>query len=129
MLSIKGSVRRELGPTFIYCYPRHSGLSPTALVLQGYGRTPLSQPFHPQVSKVASSSFKFGTIANGGASQKPKIQNQMANSVAPGEMTHCEQSQLDLHCLQRYLIWSAGLKGLTILQNVTFFFFLHFILL
>ena len=70
----------------------------------------------------------MSTVANGGASQKTKIQNQMANSVDPGETAHCESSVLDLHCLQIYRIWSAGLKGLTILQNVTIFF-LYFIFL
>ena len=35
----------------------------------------------------------------------------MANSVNPDETAHYEPSHLDLHYLQRYLIWSAGLKG------------------
>ena len=35
----------------------------------------------------------------------------MANSVDPDETAHYEPSHLDLHCLHRYLFWSAGLKG------------------
>ena len=35
-----------------------------------------------------------------------KIKNRMANSVDP------EQSHLDLHCLCKYMYWSAGLKEL-----------------
>ena len=31
----------------------------------------------------------------------------MANSIAPNELSH-----QDLHCLHRYLFWSAGMKGL-----------------
>ena len=38
----------------------------------------------------------------------------MANSVHPDETAHYEPSHLDLHCLQRYLCWSAGMKGLTV---------------
>ena len=34
----------------------------------------------------------------------------MANSVGPDETAHDELSQLDLHCLQKYLVWYAGLK-------------------
>ena len=33
----------------------------------------------------------------------------MANSVDPVETAPYEPSHLDLHCLQRYLFWSAGL--------------------
>ena len=36
----------------------------------------------------------------------------MANSVDPEETDHYEPSHLDLHCLQKYLYWSSGLKGL-----------------
>ena len=36
----------------------------------------------------------------------------MANSVDPDEIAHNESSFLDLHCLQKYLFWSARLKGL-----------------
>ena len=36
----------------------------------------------------------------------------MANCVDPDEMAHYEPSHLDLHCLQRYLPRSAGMKGL-----------------
>ena len=34
----------------------------------------------------------------------------MANSVDPDETACYEASHLDLHCLQRYLYWSARLK-------------------
>ena len=43
----------------------------------------------------------------------------MANSVDPEEMAnyeptaHYEPSHLNLHCLQRYLYWSADMKGLS----------------
>ena len=36
----------------------------------------------------------------------------MANSVDPDETAHYEPSHLDLHCLQKYLYWSAGMKAL-----------------
>ena len=38
----------------------------------------------------------------------------MANCVDPDEMAHHEPYHLDLHCLQKYQFWSAGLKGLFI---------------
>ena len=38
----------------------------------------------------------------------------MANSVESDEMAHNEPSHLDLHCLPKYLLWSAGMKGLNI---------------
>ena len=38
---------------------------------------------------------------------------RMADSADPDETTRYEPSHLDLHCLQRYLYWSAALKGLT----------------
>ena len=41
-----------------------------------------------------------------------KINNRMVNSVDPDEMAPYEPSHLDLHCLQRYLYWSAGMEGL-----------------
>ena len=34
----------------------------------------------------------------------------MANSVDPDAMAHYEPSRQDLHCLHRYLVWSADLK-------------------
>ena len=37
----------------------------------------------------------------------------MTNNVALDETARYEPSHLDLHCLHRYLIWSARLKGLT----------------
>ena len=36
----------------------------------------------------------------------------MANSVDPDEMAHYEPSHQDLHCLHKYLFWSAGMEGL-----------------
>ena len=36
----------------------------------------------------------------------------MSKSVDPDETAGYEPSRLDLHCLQRDLIWSAELKGL-----------------
>ena len=35
----------------------------------------------------------------------------MANSVDPDETARDEPSHLDLHCLNRHLFLSAGLKG------------------
>ena len=35
----------------------------------------------------------------------------MSNSGDPDETARHEPSHLDLHCLQRYLIWSAGIGG------------------
>ena len=40
-----------------------------------------------------------------------KNQNILANSVNPDETAQNEPSHQDLHCLQRYLVWSEGLKG------------------
>ena len=37
-----------------------------------------------------------------------KIKNRMANNVDPDEMVH-----RDLHCLQMYQFWSAGMTGLS----------------
>ena len=36
----------------------------------------------------------------------------MANSADPDEMASYKPSHLDLHCLQRYVYWSVGMKGL-----------------
>ena len=38
----------------------------------------------------------------------------MANSVDPDEMAYYKPSHLDLHCLQRYMVCSAGIKELTL---------------
>ena len=38
------------------------------------------------------------------------IKNRLANSEDPDETDHYEPSYLDLHCLQKYLSWSLGLK-------------------
>ena len=40
----------------------------------------------------------------------------MANSIDPDETARYEPSHLDLHCLQKYQIWSTELKGLSNLQ-------------
>ena len=44
------------------------------------------------------------------AQSKINTCNRMANIVDPDEMAHYEPSHLDLHCLQRYMFWSAVLK-------------------
>ena len=49
-------------------------------------------------------------VANRGFSQK--INNRMANSVDPDETARYEPSHLGLQCLQKYLYWSAGMKGM-----------------
>ena len=36
----------------------------------------------------------------------------MTNSLDSDGTAHYEPSHLDLHCLQKYLSWSTGLKGL-----------------
>ena len=41
-----------------------------------------------------------------------KIKNRMATRVNPDKTARYEPSHLDLHCLHRYLFWSARLKGL-----------------
>ena len=38
----------------------------------------------------------------------------MTNSVDPDETAHDEPSHLDLHGLQKYLYWSAGMEGLSL---------------
>ena len=40
-----------------------------------------------------------------------KVKNRMASNVDPDEMAHHEPSHLDLHCLHKFLSWSAWLKG------------------
>ena len=37
----------------------------------------------------------------------------MPKSADPDGTARYEPSHLDLHCLQRYLYWSEGMKGLT----------------
>ena len=65
-------------------------------------------PFIPEFLEwtVLSLNFDMSTDAC-----QSKIKNIMANSVDPDEMAHYEPSHLELHCLQRYLLWSARLKG------------------
>ena len=41
----------------------------------------------------------------------------MAKSKDPDEMAYYEWSHLDLHCLCRYLFWSAGLKWFSYMCN------------
>ena len=40
------------------------------------------------------------------------MKNKMANSVDPDETACYKPSHLNLHCLQKYLFYSTGLKGL-----------------
>ena len=47
-----------------------------------------------------------------------KINNRMAKSADPDEMARHEASHLDLHCLQRYMYWSAGIEGLIVTNSV-----------
>ena len=48
-------------------------------------------------------------VANRDLSQKS---NRIANKVDPDERARYKPSHLDLYCLQRYLYWSVGMKGL-----------------
>ena len=41
------------------------------------------------------------------------MKNRMATHVDPDETARHEPSYQDLHCLHRYLFWSAGLKRLS----------------
>ena len=50
----------------------------------------------------------------------------MANSVDPDETARYKPSHLNLHCLHRYLFWSAGLKGF---KSLLFSFLMSFSLL
>ena len=53
------------------------------------------------------------SVENKKTKQKKKTKkNRMANNVDSVEMACYEPSHLDLHCLGRYLSWSAMLKGL-----------------
>ena len=60
-------------------------------------------------------------VANMGFSQK-SITDRMANSVDPDETARYEPYHLALHCLQRYLNWAVGTKGL-ILNGVMLQFY------
>ena len=57
-----------------------------------------------------SSIFEFGQVhhCKQGLSQKQELDGKN-----PDEMAHDESSHLDLHCLHRYVFWSARLKWLT----------------
>ena len=46
------------------------------------------------------------------------IKNRIAYNADPDETAHHEQSYLDLHCLQKYLSWSTGLKELNVKQGL-----------
>ena len=61
-------------------------------------------------SDMGTSISEFGLIHCCSYWFQSKINNRMANSVDSDETAH-EPSHLDLHCLQRYLYWSAGMKG------------------
>ena len=39
-----------------------------------------------------------------------KYHSRKANSVDPEETAHTEPSHLDLHCVHRFFVWSAGPK-------------------
>ena len=71
-------------------------------------------PFIPEFLKwtLLSLNLDISTDAKRGLSQKQK--NRMANSVDADDMACYKPSHLDLHvhCLHRYLFWSARLKGL-----------------
>ena len=45
---------------------------------------------------------------NRGFNMKYKKKNRIANKIDPDEKALYEPSHLDLHCLYRYLFWSAG---------------------
>ena len=48
------------------------------------------------------------------------IQNIMANIVDLDETPRDESSHLDIHCLQRYLFWSAGMHCMSVLSLYVF---------
>ena len=74
--------------------------------------TNFTEPFHLRVSELDSSISEFGLIHCCKQGFQSKIDSRMANSVDPDEIALYELSHLDLHCLQRRLYWSAGMKGL-----------------
>ena len=41
-----------------------------------------------------------------------KINNRVANSVDPDDTAHYVPFHQDLHCLQKYIFWFVGMKGL-----------------
>ena len=69
-------------------------------------------PFHPLVSQMGSLSSEFGHIHCCNRVSSKKINNRIAKSVVSDATALYEPSHLDLHCLQRYQYWSAGLKEL-----------------
>ena len=92
---------------------RHCGLSLYFLFCVCFN------PFTPEFLKWTLPSLNV-CISNIGVSdlsqkkkkkKKKKNETRMSNSVEPDEMAHDEPSHLDLDCLQRYMLWSAGLKG------------------
>ena len=70
------------------------------------------QPFHPRVFEVDISIFDFGYTHRCQWGCYSKIQNRMSNSGDPEKTERYKQSHLVLHCLQRYMLWSAGLQEL-----------------
>ena len=59
-----------------------------------------------------SSISEFGHIHCCKLGLQSKTNNRVANSVDTNETARIEPSHQDLHCLQRHLHWSAGMKGL-----------------
>ena len=72
----------------------------------------LRNPSTPKFLKSTHPSLNLDTlfVANRGFNQ---IIITDWYSVDPDETARDEPSHLDLHCLERYLVWSAGLKGFT----------------
>ena len=73
-------------------------------------------PFSPEFQKWAHSPLDcdISIVAN---SSLVKMNNRMTNSVDLDK----EPFHLDLHCLQRYTCWSAGMKRLFIYQLLFYF--------
>ena len=68
-----------------------------------------------------SSICEFGHIHCCKLGFQSKINNKMATSVDPDETAPDEPSHLDLHCLERYLYWPVGIKGLNKCVNIIAF--------
>ena len=70
-------------------------------------------PFNPEFQKWTLPSQHLDTSI---AAKRVSITNQEQNSKSdPDETSFYELSHLDLHCLQKCLSWSTGLKGLCFL--------------
>ena len=76
------------------------------------GQIEITNSFTPMILKWTLPSLNLDTpiAANRGFSQI--INKSVANSVDPDEMARFEPSHLDLHCLQKHLYWTAGMKKL-----------------